>query len=347
VSNTSKPAWGSYADLKRIQRESERTERENAPAPPEQTGHPQTGHPNPTIPGTHEPGTQSPTDRAPGHPPLGARVPELRAPTSDETGHPGTHKPGTQKGALRELAPRPDGGKLASGEPIESPHWPSRKFKTRLNLRFPGDLAQQLDAYCRRTGLSKQDAAEIAIRQLLSTDRSANRAPGHPQTGHPQTGHPEQWVPESAHDHDDEDDDRIIIYQQMTGNRINARDRAAFAEIRHLHTDIIREGIRLSVERAPTPVKSLRYCLGAIFEVAGRAAGGQKRAPAPAEAAPVRSFDETVLLARAVVRQLRHDTPTLDEASLRASLTGWSADQAIPNSEAVIAAALAAEGYTP
>jgi hypothetical protein len=364
MSNPSKPAWGSYADLKRIQRERERADTLPAPAPapvappaiaevaPEQTGHPQTGHPQTghpieAIPGTHEPGTQSPTNRAPGHPLAGARVPELRAPTDDQTGHPGTHKPGTQNAPFR--APTTSAGPAteAGSEPRESPYWPSRQYKTRLNLRFPGDLAQLFDTYCRTHGLSKQDAAEIAIRRLIAEERTSNRAPGHPQTGHPQTGHPQLWVPESAHDHDDDEDDRIIIYQQMTGNRVNARDRAAFREVRHLHTDVIREGIRLSVERAPAPVKSFRYCLGAIVEVAGRAA---PPAPLPrttdAAAAPVRSREETVMLARAVVRELRHDAPTVDQTELRSSLNAWCADQGIADAASIVDAAFAAEGIS-
>ncbi len=356
MSNQSKPAWGSYADLKRIQREREQREREQQPAEVvAQTGHPQTGHPNSghpqtghpisAEPGTQTPGTQSPTNRAPGHPEVGARVPEARAPNPEISGHPISTKPGTQKAPSRPkpAVVAPESTALRDG--AESPFWPSRKFKTRLNLRFPGDLSDQLDEYCRTNGLSKQDAAEIAIRRMLSDDRSSNRAPNPSQTGHPQTGHPQLWVPESAHDHDDDEDDRIIIYQQMTGNRVNARDRAAFAEIRHLHTDVIREGIRLSVERAPAPVKSFRYCLGAILEVASRSSStsSAKKPPAP-ETTPGRTYDESVLLARAVVRQLRHDRPTIADADLRASLLAWAQDQGVRPGETIVEAALAAEG---
>jgi hypothetical protein len=370
MSNPTKPAWGSYAELKRVQRERERAAATPpAPVPVDvepdaaaeaplqtghpqtghpQTGHPQTGHPVSTVPGTHEPDTQSPTARAPGHPDAGARVPELRAPSHPQTGHPGTHEPGTHIAPFR--APTSDRAhpNVAPGDARESPYWPSRQYKTRLNLRFPGDLAAQLDEYCRAHGLSKQDAAEIAIRRLIAEARAPNRAPGHPQTGHPQTGHPEQWVPEKPHDHDDEDDDRIIIYQQMTGNRVNARDRAAFAEVRHLRTDVIREGIRLSVERAPTPVKSFRYCLGAIHEVAARgAAPPATKRPVEAEGIGARSRDEVLMLARAVVRQLGHDAPSLQGAELRTSLLEWSREQGIADAEAIVDAALAAEGRTP
>jgi hypothetical protein len=239
-----------------------------------------------------------------------------------------------------------------ASETAESPYWPSRQYKTRLNLRFPGDLAQQLEDYCRRQGLSKQDATEIAIRRLLAEDRVASRTPGHPQSGHPQTGHQVGWVPDRPHDHDHDEDDRIILYQQMTGNRINARDRAAFAEVRHLHTDVIREGIRLSLERAPAPVKSFRYCLGAINEVASRGTATlpPKRPTVPDVAPPAtlaRTFDETVMLARAVARQLRHDQPSVGWSEVREHLHSWAAAQGVYNAEAVIEAALAAEGLAP
>jgi hypothetical protein len=61
---------------------------------------------------------------------------------------------------------------------------------------------------------------------------------------------------------------------------------------------------------------------------------------------PVRSRDETVMLARAVVRQLRHDAPSIDTADLRSSLVAWCADQEVADAESVVAAAFAAEGLS-
>lgn len=260
---------------------------------------------------------------------------------SKQTGHPGTRKPGTQSVSDAQAQPR---YATSDAEPRESPFWPSRKFKTRLNLRFPGDLAQELEKFCQRNGLSKQDAAEIAIRRLIADDRAQNRAPSQLQTGHPQTGHQDLWVPEKPHDHDDEDDDRIIIYQQMTGNRVNARDRAAFAEVRHLHVDVIREGIRLSVERAPAPVKSFRYCLGAILEVAARSApAAPVKRPAPVTEIPQRPVEETILLARAVIRQIRQDTPSVGAPELESALLAWAAEQGLADAATIVDTALDAE----
>jgi hypothetical protein len=119
------------------------------------------------------------------------------------------------------------------------------------------------------------DMMEIA-RRKNERKEAANAAdtPPHPATPirpnslFEQAARPGTQSPSQTHD--DRYQRLMLSYQEMTGNRATRRDWVALAEVRQLGETIIREGIRLSVVRAPSPIKSFRNCLGAIWEVATR-----------------------------------------------------------------------------
>jgi hypothetical protein len=202
--------------------------------------------------------------------------------------------------------------------------YPSRRYKARLTLRLPEPLITNLDTYCHEERLSRQDAIETAIREFLR----ANWTPGRPETGRPETGRLDVQASRKAHDHDD--DEKMIIYQQLTGNRISERDRIAVREVANFSLDDIREGVRLSVERAPSPVKSFRYCIGAIREVAERGSRAAKperpRAVAPAAnigTADVLQKPLTVYDVRTIAqrfRELHKGEPDYTKERLRADV---------------------------
>jgi hypothetical protein len=316
---------GRMADMMEIaRRKKEREEATKAaetPPPPatpirpkslfEQAARPGTQSPTPVETGRQisHPVTQSPAPSHPVSPQPGTQIPSNRAPTSFTAGHPVSPQPGAQFHQTGEA------------------NYPTRKYRERLNLRIPQEIAEMFEHFCRDRGVSKQDAAEVAIRRLMDS----NWAPSDGRTGHP-VSRAQPGTQSPSQPHDDHDQRLMIIYQEMTGNRATRRDWAALAEIRQLGEAIIREGIRLSVVRAPSPIKSFRYCLGAIWEVATR--GVARTGPehertakpeAPSETQPavvietaISVYDIRRIAAR--FRELHHGESDYTKENLRADV---------------------------
>ena len=152
----------------------------------------------------------------------------------------------------------------------EEHFWPSRQYKTRYTVRLPQTLAEQLEAYCADERCDRQTAIERGLR-LLFERTSGERASGERTSGRPASGRPVNGRPvtrTSGALATASERELIEVYQQMTGNRVTAKDRVALAEVRHLGPDVVRRGIALAVSRAKSKVDSFRYCLDAIREVA-------------------------------------------------------------------------------
>jgi hypothetical protein len=64
------------------------------------------------------------------------------------------------------------------------------------------------------------------------------------------------------------DEDILLFYRRWTGNQVTEKDRHAFKEVEHLHPNIVKAGILISIIRAKTRINSFRYCIGAIQEAA-------------------------------------------------------------------------------
>jgi hypothetical protein len=316
---------GRMADMMEIaRRKKEREEAAKAaetPPPPaapirpkslfEQAARPGTQSPTPVETGrqTSHPVTQSQSPSHPVSPQSGTQSAANRAPNNFTTGHPIISQPGTQFHQAGEA------------------NYPTRKYRERLNLRIPQEISERFEQFCRDRGVSKQDAAEVAIRRLIES----NWAPSSDKTGHP-VDRVQLGTQSPSQVHDDHDQRLRIIYQEMTGNRATRRDWAALAEIRQLGEAIIREGIRLSVVRAPSPIKSFRYCLGAIWEVATRGVARSGPEPertakleAPSVAPPavvvesaISVYDVRRIAAR--FRELHHGESDYTKESLRADV---------------------------
>jgi hypothetical protein len=154
----------------------------------------------------------------------------------------------------------------------------SRILRGRLSLRLRVDILERLEAFCSRYGCDRQEVIEEALERFLGAQTPNALGAQTRDVGRPTR-------PILPHDdHDDHDDDQIIIiYEQMTGNRATARDRRTAEEIHHFRLDLVRQGIALSMSRARTKINSLRYCQGAIEELARKeAAFGRQPALQPA-----------------------------------------------------------------
>jgi hypothetical protein len=73
----------------------------------------------------------------------------------------------------------------------------------------------------------------------------------------------------------------LALYGELTGNRLRADDEMVAEQLGAVRLSAIRRGIRLSIERSPEGPRSLRYCVGAIEEVAGARARHRTGAPRP------------------------------------------------------------------
>lgn len=164
-------------------------------------------------------------------------------------------------------------------------HWPSRRYKARIQTRIPQTLSDDLLAYCERRAVTRDAAVERAIRLLLSEDAAA-RGFENRETGLPEFGLPGDRETEPAHhDHDDDHDDKIImmIFERETGRRFRADERNLLAEFRGLDSGIVQQAIRYAVKYSKEPVGSFAYCAKVIRQRASRT----KPSSGPAEVSPV------------------------------------------------------------
>jgi hypothetical protein len=272
---------------------------------------------------------------------LGAQTPK-QAPKSERPERPAL-------GAQPKPIGRPKKPALGAQSPASwserygEPYFPSRQLKGRLSLRLSIDCLDALEAFCRQHGCDKGDVVEHALAQFLGAQRETIGRPKKKPLGAQS-----DWAPN--HDRKDliDDDEIIIIYRELTENRPTARDRAAAEEIREIPPEIVRQGIALTLKRAPTKVNSLRYCLGAIREVAEASARpsppvhvGPKAVDPPTvgtEAPAVDRVQFRYMAARLVERhresgysisQLRHDLVVALEAQgtvLDEGTIEWSLD---------------------
>ena len=129
-------------------------------------------------------------------------------------------------------------------------HW------AQLNTRIRKQLNEQMEIYCFFHKVSKREFIESAIATKLQSDNATKQ-------------------PRIDNDLDDglTDEEIFIFYRKWTGNRITDGDRKFYREIQHFAPHVIQCGILLSLQRAPTRVNSLRYCKGAIEEMAASGAG--------------------------------------------------------------------------
>ncbi len=163
-------------------------------------------------------------------------------------------------------------------------HWPSRRYKARVQTRIPKMLSDDLTDYCERRGVTRDAAVERAIRLLLSEDATA-RGVDNRETGLPEFGLPGDRETEPAHhDHDDDHDDKIImmLFERETGRRFRADERGLLAEFRGLDTGVVQQAIRYAVKYSKEPVGSFAYCAKVIRQRASRA----KAPSGPVEPAP-------------------------------------------------------------
>jgi hypothetical protein len=129
--------------------------------------------------------------------------------------------------------------------------YPSRYARRKKGVRLPINKLERYETWCFLHKMDFQDAVEMAMDWLVSQG----------------TGRPDDHV---LNDELDEklDDEVIIYYQRVTGNKVTSKDREAREEARNYTVEVCKIGILTSVLRAKVKINSFRYCLGAIEEIA-------------------------------------------------------------------------------
>ena len=178
--------------------------------------------------------------------------------------------------------------------PASETVYASRQERTKVTLRLPTQVADQLRVWCATT---KQTAQDLVTALLVShfrldgqpstdlddlirdddkkqkpaipsssTNQSTGRPDGQPKPSDLLTREQLAQLPELERE-------ALRFYQAWFENLPRHRDRIAFSEVAHVARHHILAGIGMSKLRAKSPVRSFRYCLGAIEEVAESAVG--------------------------------------------------------------------------
>jgi hypothetical protein len=127
------------------------------------------------------------------------------------------------------------------------------------------------------------------------------------------------------------------IYREVVGRETTARDEETAREIEELGATLedVERGVRQSIDRAPDPVNSLAYCVGAIRAVVRARAKASVGVPQPVESRPVVVIpdDLTNRVATAAFEARRRfleehgRQPTYDELRERVML--WAAEAGV------------------
>jgi hypothetical protein len=199
-------------------------------------------------------------------------VPGDRETAIEPIGLPGDRRPGDRNHVNRETDFRsPETSPTGAHEG----HWPSRRYKVRVQARIPQSLNDELTAYCTRRGVTRDAAIDRAIRMLLSDDptvrETVNRETGLPDIGLPVSR--ETKTAHHDHDHDDHDDHQIMmIFERETGRRFRADERSLVGEFRDVDPTIVTDAIRYAVKYSREPVGSFAYCAKVIRQRLARGA---------------------------------------------------------------------------
>jgi len=147
----------------------------------------------------------------------------------------------------------------------------SRQERTKVTLRLPSQVADQLKVWCATT---KQHAQDLVAELLVShfrmdgqtatdqirkiDDENKNQLSNRTLSSSP-CGRPDgqSQVEREA----------LLLYSQLTGNKVLPRDHSAFAAVAHFPSHVILSGIITSYLRAENQIRSFRYCTGAIEEM--------------------------------------------------------------------------------
>lgn len=129
--------------------------------------------------------------------------------------------------------------------------YPSRVQRRKKGIRLPISKLEKYETFCFVHKLDFQDAVEMAMDWLVAQG----------------TGRPDGHVLIDRLD-ETKDDEVLIYYAKMTGNKIKDADRKAREDLRHFSVETIKCGIITSVYRAKAKINSFRYCVGAIEEIA-------------------------------------------------------------------------------
>ncbi len=218
------------------------------------------------------PGLTRESDISRGRPDTGVR--ETGLPTFELPSYslPDSQIPVSRSADFRETAQQSP----AAGEA----HWPSRRYKIRVQTRIPQSLNEELTAYCDRRGVTRDSAIDRAIRMLLADD-SDTRETISRETGLPAIGLPaSREAKRPAHDHDEDHDSKIImIFERETGRKFRADERHLLPEFRETDPTIVQDAIRYAVKYSREPVGSFAYCAKVIRQRTTRRPSGE--APRP------------------------------------------------------------------
>ena len=133
----------------------------------------------------------------------------------------------------------------------------------QLNFKFPRQLVRRFDLWCHQNKVTKTEAIMRALSLLMDGVSTSS------------TSSTSSTLSTSVliDDFKIDDDNIVVVFSELTGNKWKAtRDAPVLKELRDAGrtTSQIECGIALSVFRCsdPSGVVSLRYCVGAIEEVA-------------------------------------------------------------------------------
>lgn len=175
----------------------------------------------------------------------------------------------------------------------EELQYPSRQ-KIKKQWRLSPEVVRAIELRAVELRVAEGDIVESVLRQALGLELGSQPPRGPAAQG-------------PTHDHDlvmiSDDDESLVVFCRLAGKaKPTAKDKAARAEVAHLHPAIVLEGVRrtfANAQRAGIPVNGFRYCLPEIKATAqGREVEDHRPAGIPA-AQP------------SSVPDVRYDVPTL------------------------------------
>jgi hypothetical protein len=174
-------------------------------------------------------------------------------------------------------------------EPQIETTYASRQDRTKVTLRLPNQVADQLRVWCATTKRTAQDlVTELLVSHfrmdgqtatdhddLISDDEEKQVTLITSSSTRSSAGRPDGQALTARELFELPDFERevLLFYRQWTGNHPKHRDRSAFEQVAQLPKHAILAGIGITRLRAKFQIRSLKYCLPEIHNSAELAIG--------------------------------------------------------------------------
>lgn len=129
--------------------------------------------------------------------------------------------------------------------------YPSRRDRIKIGVRLPAHKVEKYKLWCFVNKVDLQDAIEKGMDWV--TGGLVDQSP---------------TINDLTDINDSLNEDVISFYAKWTRNKPTDKDKQTLKEIEHLAPHVIKAGILASVIRSKNKINSLKYCVGAIQEVA-------------------------------------------------------------------------------